>query len=123
MKVLDRQKIIEAGLQPPSFRERLTLGAMTIATRIVSDALVATGIALLNMSAQGCGPTTLKGAHHAPLLWQQRVLESEVVTVLAEDIGHLQRWSHAYDCSSSTPRARNSSGLGAARTALAETYV
>jgi hypothetical protein len=57
--------------------------------------LVAARIALLNMSAQGCGPTALNGAHHATLLWQQRVCESEIVTVQAEDIGHLQRWSHA----------------------------
>jgi hypothetical protein len=68
---------------------------MAIATRVVSDALVATRIALLDMSAQAGGPTALNGAHHAPLLWQQRVRESEIVTVLAEDVGHLQRWSHA----------------------------
>jgi hypothetical protein len=68
---------------------------MAITTRIVCDALVATRIALFNMSAQGCGTTLLNGAHHATLLWQQRVLESEIVTVLAEDVGHLQRWSHA----------------------------
>jgi hypothetical protein len=68
---------------------------MTIATRVVSYALVATRIALLNMSAQACGPTLLNGTHHATLLWRQRVRESEVVPVLAEDVGHLQRWSHA----------------------------
>jgi hypothetical protein len=68
---------------------------MPIATRVVSDALVATRIALLNMSAQGCGATALDGAHHATLLWRQCVRESEVVPVLAEDVGHLQRWSHA----------------------------
>jgi len=68
---------------------------MAIATRVVSDALVATRVALLNMSAQAGGPTTLNGAHHATLLWRQRVCESEIVTVLAEDVGHLQRWSHA----------------------------
>jgi hypothetical protein len=68
---------------------------MPITTRVVSDALVATRIALLNMSAQGCGPTTLDGAHHTTLLWRQRVCESEVVAVLAKDVGHLQRWSHA----------------------------
>jgi hypothetical protein len=62
---------------------------MAIATRVVSNALVATGIALLNMSAQTGGATALDGAHHAPLLWQQRVCESEVVPVLAEDVGHL----------------------------------
>jgi hypothetical protein len=62
---------------------------MTIATRVVSDALMATRIALLNMSAQGCGATALNRAHHATLLWRQRMRESKVVPVLAEDIGHL----------------------------------
>ena len=63
--------------------------AMAITTRVVSDALVATGIALLNMSAQGCGSTALDRAHHAPLLWRQRMREAEVVPVLAEDVDHL----------------------------------
>jgi hypothetical protein len=62
---------------------------MAIAARVVSDALVATRVALLNMSTQTGGPTALDGAHHAPLLWQQRVRESKVVPVLAEDVGHL----------------------------------
>ncbi len=62
---------------------------MAIATRVVSDALVATRITLLNMSAQAGGPTLLNGAHHATLLWQQLMRESKVVTVLAEDVGHL----------------------------------
>jgi hypothetical protein len=95
---------------------------MAIAARVVSDALVAARITLLNMSAQAGGPTTLNSTHHATLLWRQLMRESEVMPVLAEDIGHLQRWSHAYDCSlSSTPMARNSSGLGAARTVAVET--
>jgi hypothetical protein len=68
---------------------------MAIATRVVSDALVATRIALLNMSAQTGGPTLHDGAHHAPLLWRQRVREAKVVTVLTENVGHLQRWTHA----------------------------
>jgi hypothetical protein len=62
---------------------------MTIATRVVSDALVATRVTLLNMSAQGGGPTALNRAHHAPLLWQQPMREAEIVPVLAEDVGHL----------------------------------
>jgi hypothetical protein len=121
MEVFHGQQIREARFEPTGFGQCLTLGAMAIATRVVSDALVATRIALLNMSTQAGSPTALDGAHYAPLLWRQRVRESEVVPVLAEDVGHLQRWSHAYDRSSSTLRARNSSGLGAARTALAET--
>src|SRR5689334_10876430 len=97
---------------------------MAITTRVVSDTLVATRITLLNMSAESGGPTALNSAHHAPLLWRQRMRESKVMPVLAEDVGHLQGWSHAYDgSSSSTPRARNSSGLGAARTVADETYV
>lgn len=62
---------------------------MAIATRVISYALMAAPIALLNMSAQGCGTTTLDGAHDLTLLWRQRVCKSEVVPVLAEDVGHL----------------------------------
>jgi len=62
---------------------------MAIAARVVSDALVATRITLLNMSAQAGGPTLLNSTHHAPLLWRQLARESEVMPVLAEDIGHL----------------------------------
>src|ERR1051326_1025944 len=68
---------------------------MTIATRVVSDALVATRITLLNMSAQAGSTTLLNGAHHAPLLWRQRMRETKVIRVLAEDVGHLERRSHA----------------------------
>jgi hypothetical protein len=87
MEVVHRQEVSEARLQPTSLGQCLTLGAMAIATRVVSNALVATRITLLNMSAQAGGATALDGAHHAPLLWRQRVRESEAV--LAEDVGHL----------------------------------
>jgi len=62
---------------------------MAIATRVVGDALVATRITLLNMSAQAGSTTLFNSARHATLLWRQLMRESEVVTVLAEDIGHL----------------------------------
>jgi len=89
MEVVHRQEVSEACLQPTGLGKGLTLGAMAIATRVVSDPLVTTGIALRNMSAQAGGPTALNGAHHTPLLWRQRVRESEVLPVLAEDVGHL----------------------------------
>jgi hypothetical protein len=62
---------------------------MAIAARVVSDTLVATRITLFDMSAQAGSTTLLNGAHHATLLWQQRMHEAKGVTVLAEDIGHL----------------------------------
>src|ERR1041384_6692873 len=102
MEVFHRQQIRETRLEPARFRQRLTLGAMAIATRVIRDALVAARIALLNMSAQGCGPTALDGAHDSTLLWRQRVRESEVVPALAKDVGHLQRRSHPQRRSAST---------------------
>jgi hypothetical protein len=60
-------------------------------TRCKSNLLQRIGsrIALLNMSAEAGSTTLLNGAHHATLLWQQRMHEAKGVTVLAEDIGHL----------------------------------
>jgi hypothetical protein len=45
--------------------------------------LVAARVALLNMTAQGCGTTPFDGTHDSTLLWRQRVRESEIVPVLA----------------------------------------
>src|ERR1044072_6524519 len=102
MEVFHGQQVREARFEPTRFCQRLTLGAMAIATRVICDTLVAARFALLNMSYQGCGPTTLDGAHDSTLLWRQRVRESEVVPALAKDVGHLQRRSHPQRRSAST---------------------
>jgi len=44
------------------------------------------------MTTQHAGATDFYGLHHAPLLWQQRIALAEVVSVLAQDVGHLERW-------------------------------
>ncbi len=75
------------------------------------------------MTAEQAGTTNLNRAHHTTLLWRQRVGEPKVVAVLAEDVGHLQRWSHAQKLEALTGYARSSSGLSVARTVLAETLV
>jgi hypothetical protein len=48
------------------------------------------------MTTQHTGATDFNGPHHAPLLWQQRKALAEVVTILAKDVGHLERWSRAH---------------------------
>src|SRR3989442_14251315 len=96
---------------------------MTIATRVVRDALVTARVTLVHMTAEHAGTTDFNSAHHPPLLWRQRMGEPEAGPVPAEDVGHLQRWSHAQKRSAWTGYARRSSGLSVARTVLAETLV
>jgi hypothetical protein len=62
---------------------------MTIAARVVRDALVTTGVTLVHMTAKHDGTTDFNSAHHSPLFWRQRVSEPEVGPVLAENVGHL----------------------------------
>jgi hypothetical protein len=89
MEILHWQEVSQARFEPAGFRQRLTLRAMTIATRVVRDALVTTGVTLVHMTAEHAGTTDFNRAHHPPLLWRPRVGEPEVGTVLAEDVGHL----------------------------------
>src|SRR6267143_322894 len=123
MEILDRQEVRHPRLKPADFGQRLALRAMTIATRVVGDAFVTTSVTLVHMTAEHAGTTDFNSAHHPPLLWRQRVGEPEVGPVLAEDVVHLQRWSHAQKRSALTGYARSSSGLSVARTVFAETLV
>jgi hypothetical protein len=47
------------------------------------------------VSAQDCGTALLNGSQHTALLWRQRVRSAKRRAVLTEDVGHLQRRSHA----------------------------
>ena len=47
--------------------ERTLSGTVSVPAAIVGGALVAAGVTLLQVAAQGGGPAELNGAHHAPL--------------------------------------------------------
>ena len=63
MEVRHRQQVGLACFQPGSARQRLALGAVAIPAGIIGDADMRAVVALLYMSAQGCGPADLDGAH------------------------------------------------------------
>ena len=54
-------------LKPLGTRQRLALWTVTIAARVVADALVAAGIALLGVAAERCRATLLDRRHDAAL--------------------------------------------------------
>ena len=82
--------------EPLRAGERLALWAMPVAARVVSDALMATRIALLDMSAERGGTTQLDGAHHTPLDTTESVGMSLPVlrSAAAKDVRHLERRAH-----------------------------
>jgi hypothetical protein len=68
VKVVNREKLGCLFLKPARFGQRLTFGAMTIATRVVRNPCVATARALIAVPAQLSGATLLDGSHDAALL-------------------------------------------------------
>jgi hypothetical protein len=54
-------------VKPLGTRQGLALWAVAIAARVVADALVAAGIALLDMAAERCRATLLDRRHDATL--------------------------------------------------------
>jgi hypothetical protein len=69
VKVVNREKLGSSFIKPARFRQRLTLGAMTVATGVVRNSRIATCRALIAMPAQMSGATLLDGSHDAALLW------------------------------------------------------
>jgi len=80
-------------LKPLGTRQGLALRAVAIAARVVRDALVAAGIALLEVAAERCRATLLDRRHHATLRRRQRgaVLLTIGLTVAAEHVRHFRR--------------------------------
>ena len=80
-------------LQPLGTGQGLALWAVAIAARVVTDALVAAGIALLDMAAERCRATPLDRRHHTTLRRRQRsaVLLTIGVTVAAEHVRHFRQ--------------------------------
>lgn len=73
VEILDRQQFGLAIFEPLRTRERLALRTVPIAAAVESDALVAAGIALLDVAAQRGRAAALDGAHHAALPTAQAV--------------------------------------------------
>jgi hypothetical protein len=80
--------------QPLRPGEGLTLGTVAISTGVVGDALMAAGVALLDMTAQGGGATQFDSAHGAQLPAAERIDMRLPIggTEAAEDIRHFERW-------------------------------
>src|SRR5215831_7201095 len=67
VEILRPEKFRSTVFQPFSASQRLTLWAMPIATTIVSDALVVTLVALLDVTTKRCRSTQLDRRHEATL--------------------------------------------------------
>jgi len=67
MKVVHGQQFLEAPVEPFIASVALTLGAMSIATRVVGDGLMTTAHALIAVSTQRGGATSRNGIEHLDL--------------------------------------------------------
>src|SRR3989304_8984748 len=90
MEVSDGQEIFLAILEPTFLGEGLTLGAVTVAAGVVAGQLVATGIAAIQMAAEGRGTTAFDERHHLRPIGGERMLGSGARAPEAEDIGYLE---------------------------------
>jgi len=90
MKVLDGQQFGLAVFEPLRAGEGLAFWAMTVAAAVVGGALVAAGVTLLQVAAQGGSTAEFDSAHHAPLPARERsrMFLPISCTVTAEDIRH-----------------------------------
>ena len=68
MEVGDRQQFGGPLLQPLGAGQRLALGAMPIAARVIGDRAVVAAVAGRDVTAQGGGAAALDGPRDAPLL-------------------------------------------------------
>jgi hypothetical protein len=82
--------------EPLGARQPLAFGTVTVATRVVSDARCAALIALIDMPPERRRPARRDGAHDASLDAPEMtgVCLSKRCAMAAEDIRHLQNWSH-----------------------------
>ena len=131
MEVLAVEKFGLAVLDPFSASQRLTLGAVAIATGSVTNALMAALIALFDLSAESRRAAHLDGGHDASLRRRHRraMLFSIGFAVAAEDVRHFQLraihgpaaqkyWGAAGLESTAMGRGSRSSGLEVEQTLL-----
>src|SRR5712691_9830708 len=72
MKILRLENFRFSFFDPFRARQRLALGAMSVAAAIVAGTLVRTAVAPLEMTAEGRRPAHLDGGHDAPLCRGER---------------------------------------------------
>jgi hypothetical protein len=78
-------------LEPLGASETLALRAVSIATRVVGDTLMAAAVAALDVTAESCAAATLDRDHGAPPGGGQRaMLITKSRAEVAEDIRHFQ---------------------------------
>ena len=94
MGVPDRQELALPLVEPLVARMRQALWAMAIATRVERDGAMATRGTSVEMPTQRCGPAVRNGAEHAQVLRREpgAMGLDEACPVLANDVGHLERW-------------------------------
>jgi hypothetical protein len=89
MEVLDGQQFRPAGREPALFGERLALRAVTIAARVVGEAVGPTRVTRFAMPAERGGAAGLDRLHGAALRAGRRVRLPIPRPVGAEDLGDL----------------------------------
>ena len=76
--------------EPPLTGLRLTLRTVSIPTRVIRNGPMSTGAAVIDVPAEGGGPTARERAQHGALLHAEpRMSFDKSVTLRVEDIGHL----------------------------------
>ena len=86
MEVRHGQEIATTRGKPALTRLRLTLGTVSIATRVIGVVRRAAVVTLGNMATEGSGATRFDGAHGTVLDTAQAMPRPEGVTVRAEEL-------------------------------------
>ena len=95
VEVGDGQQVGQARFDPPRLGQRLTLGAMAIAARMVPRLIGPTVVALQQVPAEGGSPALLERAHHPELLPRQSMRRAIRVPIGTENVGDFQRLPRA----------------------------
>ena len=111
VEILRGQDARHALLDPARLPQRLALGAMAVATRIVGGPREAARGAHLEMPAERSGATAHHVAGDALARWRRDVALAEGLEVVAEDVGHFE--SGTLD-RSARPRSGTLHGTGSA---------
>jgi hypothetical protein len=86
VKIGDRQEVLEPVVQPAVAKGRLAFGAVAVAAGIIGDALMAAGIAGVNMSAQVSGAAMGNGVEDFVLQGGQRKRPAKRVAMPMDDV-------------------------------------
>src|SRR4030043_213695 len=88
MEVLNGQEVFASGLYPLLFLQGLAFGTMPVPAGVVGDVHMTAAI-LIPVPAKACSPAYLDGMHSPQMIERHRVESSILLTVLTEDICHL----------------------------------